>query len=102
MDVLDFELDDTVIFELPTDEAAEAFRERLRPRWDGWSDADDQLWLFTARLDVDADLAALLREAQELLAELDLAAVSFWLDGRVYVLDAARPLCSADLAARSK
>jgi hypothetical protein len=101
MDIPDFELDDVVIFELPTVEAVEAFRKRFRPRWDGWSDADGQVWLFTARLHPEADLAVLLREAHELSAELGLADVRFCLDGRLYVLDAPRPRRAADLAARA-
>src|SRR5690242_4794179 len=99
MDSFDLDLDDVVIFELPTAEDVEAFRERLRPRWDGWSDADGEVWLFTARFSSGADVAVLLREAQELVAELGLDATRFVLDGRVYELAAAR---SAPLAARSK
>ena len=71
MDILDFALEDIVIFELPTLGAVEAFAERLRPRWDGWSDTDDQMWLFTAQLESDADVADLFRAAQELVAQLD-------------------------------
>lgn len=99
MDDLDFELDDSVIFELPTLQHVEAFSDRFRPRWDGWSDSDDPAWLFTAQLEKGADLAPLLREVQELIAELGLDAIRFCLDGRVYLLEAA---VAADLAARSK
>ena len=87
---LELELDDVVIFELPTFEDVEAFCERLRPRWDGWSHADEQVWLFTADLAADGELASLLREAQDLLSELGLSAVRYCLDGRLYVLEAAR------------
>jgi hypothetical protein len=102
MDILDFELDDVVIFELPTVEAVDAFRDRFRPRWDGWSDADGEGWLFTARLEPKADLAALLRAAQELVTELGLAPVRFCLDGRVFALEASRSSRLTDLAASSK
>lgn len=89
MEDLDLELDDIVIFELPAFEDVEAFCERFRPRWAGWSHADEQVWLFTARLSTgDGDIASLLREAQELLSERRLAAVRYCLDGRVYVLEA--------------
>ena len=98
MDIVDFELDDIVIFELPTIEDMEAFRSRFRPRWDGWSDADAESWLFTARLEATSDLVPLLREAQELVAELELTDIRFCLDGRVYLLEAA----TADLASKSK
>jgi hypothetical protein len=99
---MDLELDDVVVFELPTHEDVEAFRERIRPRWEGWLDADAYLWLFAAQLKNSADLAPLLREARELIAELDLDAIRFCLDGRVYLLDAARPPRESDLATRSK
>lgn len=104
MDILDFELDDVVIFELPTAEAVAAFRDRFRPRWKGWSDADEQVWLFTARLPAEADIAGLLREAQEVLEELGLTTIRFYLDGRDYGLESARPPFSrrVDLAARSE
>jgi hypothetical protein len=87
MEELPFELDEVVLFELPTQEHAEAFRDRLRPRWEGWSDAEEQAWLFAARLKRAGDLAPLLREAEELVAELGLVAIRFLLDGRVYVLE---------------
>lgn len=93
MDVLEPELSDVVLFELPTFEAAQAFRVRLRPRWPGWSHDDDPIWLFAAELGDETDgLAQLLREAQELVAELDMLAILFTLDGRSYVLAAAEPV----------
>jgi hypothetical protein len=93
MDELDLQISDTVLFELPTFEAAQAFRVRLRSRWPGWSHDDDEVWLFAAEIGADVDdLARLLREAQRLLAELDLSVVAFFLDGRTYVLDAPEPV----------
>jgi hypothetical protein len=87
---LDLQFSDVVLFELPTFEAAQAFRVSLRPRWPGWSHDDDGLWLFAAEVGAETDgLALLLRQAQELLAELDLLAIVFTLDGRSYVLAAA-------------
>lgn len=91
MDDLELDLDDIVIFELPTFDDIEAFCDRFRSRWDGWSQADEQVWLFSARLSTSDDsLASLLREARELLAELGLAAIRICVDGRVYALEAAR------------
>lgn len=87
---LDLTLDDVVLFELPNPEDVEAFRQRIRPRWEGWSDADGELWLFTAQLEKNRDLAPLLREAQQLISELGLDAIRFCLDGRIYLLDDAR------------
>src|SRR5579862_6206666 len=96
---LDFALDDVVLFELPNPGDVEAFRARIRPRWEGWSDADGDLWLFTAQLEQSRDLAPLLREAQALISELGLEAIRFCLDGRIYVLDAARSEHTARIAA---
>ena len=89
MDDRNLEYDDVVIFELPTFEYLEAFCERFRPRWAGWSHADDQVWLFAADLGSCGDIASLFREAQLLLSELGVTAVRYCFDGRVYVLDAA-------------
>lgn len=92
MDELELQLSDVVLFELPTFEAAQAFRVQMRPRWPGWSHNDEPVWLFAAELGDESDsLALLLREAQELLADLDLPAIVFVLDGRTYVLDPAEP-----------
>jgi hypothetical protein len=93
VDGFDLQFSDVVLFELPTFEAAQAFRVSLRPRWPGWSHADDQGWLFATELgDETDDLALLLREAQQLLADLDMSVVVFVLDGRSYVLEAPEPL----------
>jgi len=93
MDEFEVQLSDVVLFELPTFEAAQAFRVRLRSRWPGWSHDDDQVWLFAAELGAEVDdLALLLREAQELLAELGVPAVVFVLDGRSYILDRSEPV----------
>jgi hypothetical protein len=101
MDDLDLELDDVVLFELPAREHVEAFRDRIRPRWEGWSDAEEHLWLFSAQFE-RGDLAPLLRDAQALVAEIGLTAITYCLDGRLYVLEAPRPCTAGDLAARSK
>lgn len=93
MDEIELQLSEVVLFELPTFEAAQAFRVRLRPRWPGWSHNDEPVWLFAAELGDEADnLALLLREAQAVVSDLDLPAIVFSLDGRSYVLDAAEPL----------
>ena len=89
MDELESQLDNLVIFELPAFEDVEAFCDRFRPRWSGWSLAEADLWLFTVDLSRSADdLSELLRAAQQLVGELGLAAVRFYLDGRAYVLEA--------------
>jgi hypothetical protein len=93
VDELELQFSDVVLFELPTFEAAQAFRVRLRPRWPGWSHADEDGWLFATELgDESDDLALLLREAQQLLAELDMWVAVFVLDGRSYALEASEPV----------
>jgi hypothetical protein len=93
VDELDIQFSEIVLFELPSFEAAQAFRVRLRPRWPGWSHDDEGLWLFAAELGDEPDaLPLMLREAQELIADLDLLAIVFVLDGRSYVLAAAEPV----------
>lgn len=93
MDELDLQLSEILLFELPTFAAAQAFRVRLRQRWPGWSHDDEGLWLFAAEIGPEPDaLALLLREAQQLVTDLDLLAVVFVLDGRSYVLAAAEPV----------
>jgi hypothetical protein len=93
VDEIELQLSDVVLFELPSFQAAQAFRVRLRSRWPGWSHEDDPVWLFAAEFGQEADgLALLLREAQAVLADLELPAIVFCLDGRTYVLDAAEPL----------
>lgn len=92
MDELELQLSDVVLFELPTFEDAQAFRTRLRPRWHGWSLADDDIWLFAAELGTEPNsLALLLRAAQDLIAERELPPVRFVVDNRVYVLEPAEP-----------
>jgi hypothetical protein len=93
MDELDLQFSDLVLFELPSFDAAQAFRTRLRPRWPGWSHEDEPVWLFAAEPGDEADnLAILLREAQELVAELGLFAIPFVLDNRTYLLESVREL----------
>src|SRR5262245_33239650 len=88
---LDLQLDDVVLFELPSLSDSDAFSARLRSRWPGWSDVDEGVWLFTAELlGGEGELAELLREAAELLVELGLTAIRFCVDGRVYILAAQR------------
>ena len=87
MDYLDLDLDDYVLFELPTSEDVEAFEDWLRPRWGGWSVVDDDAWLVSADVSgAPDDLPQLFREARQLLAELGLNDIRFFLDGRVYWL----------------
>jgi hypothetical protein len=99
---LDRELDEMVLFELPTLACNAAFSLRFRSRWPGWSAHDDAGWLFAADLlEGEAGLAELLREAQELLEELELPEIRFCLDGRVYTLEPQRTRRRAIVASRA-
>ena len=55
MDEIELQLSNVVLFELPTFEASQAFRARLRSRWPGWSHEDEPVWLFAAELGDEAD-----------------------------------------------
>lgn len=89
---LDLQLDNVVLFELPTYEDVEVFATHFRSQWPGWSHDDGTVWLFTAELDGTSDrLAKLLRDVQILLVELGLPSIRFCLDNRAYELKAASP-----------
>ena len=82
-------MSDLVLFELPTRNNVELFCAALRPRWRGWSIEDGDVWLAAVELRLEeVDLAALLREAQAVIAELALPEIFFCLDGRAYCLEA--------------
>jgi hypothetical protein len=89
MDTIDLRLGDIVLFELPAGADVDRLCDALWPRWPGWWAADGDARLVAAKVREDEnDLARLLREAQALMAELDLPALVFWLDDRDYVLEA--------------
>lgn len=89
-------MSDLVLFELPSSGDVDRFCSALRPRWRGWPIDDGDVWLAAVELRAeDVDLAALLRKAQAVIAELALPEICFCLDGRVYWLEA----CVLDAAA---
>jgi hypothetical protein len=82
-------MSDLVLFELPTRGDVDVFCDALRPRWRGWSIEDGDVWLAAVELrPEEVDLAALLREAQAVIAELAVPEIFFSLDGRAYCLEA--------------
>ena len=103
MDELDLQLDDIVLFELPSVECSAVFPVQVRSRWPGWATHDPDSWLVAAELvGGEGELARLLREVQGLLEELGVGAIRFYLDGRVYVLEPQRrPVLAVDTVSSS-
>jgi hypothetical protein len=84
------ELSEMILFEVPAYADVKTFCARLRPRWQVWQVFDNDVWLVGARAKVDdVDIAVLLREVEALVAELDLRAIRYCLDGRFYVMECA-------------
>ena len=80
-----------IMFEVPAYADIKRFCARIRPRWQVWQILDDDVWLIGTRAKVDGvDLAALLREVEAVISELELQAIRYCLDGRFYVMDGAR------------
>jgi hypothetical protein len=83
------EMSEVVIFEVPAYVDVNLFYSRIRPRWPGWTVRDDEVWLIAARVEQDdTDLAALLREVEDLVFNLDLQAIRYCLDSRFYIMEA--------------
>jgi hypothetical protein len=82
------ELNETLIFELPSRIQADALCERLRPRWHCDAYDCDEIVLVAAELRPHADdLGVLLRAAKLWAADSALPLMRFHLDGRSYVLE---------------
>lgn len=84
-------MSEMIFFEIPTHVDVEEFCRRIRPRWPGWKMLDVDVWLVGATVKVDdVDLAALLRTVETAIAELNLLAIRYCLDGLFYVMDGGR------------
>ena len=76
-----------IFFEIPAFADVEQFCARIRPRWPGWKMLDVDVWLVGATVKVDdSDLAVLLRAVADSIAELNLLAIRYCVDGRFYVM----------------
>jgi len=85
-------LSNVVRFELPIYADAAAFCARLRLQWPGTMRRKGEVWLISARLRTNEDdLALLLREVETYVADAELHAIRFRLDGRAYILAAPAP-----------
>jgi hypothetical protein len=94
------ETSEMIFFEIPAFVDVTQFCERIRPNWPGWKLLDVDVWLVGATVKVDdTDLAALLRAVEVAIAELNLRAIRYCLDGRFYVMCAPRVETPADAAA---
>jgi len=82
------ELNETLVFELPSRIQGESLCERLRPRWhvDSYDCGDVVLVAAELRATAD-DLAVLLRAVKLWALDSRMALMRFHLDGRAYVLD---------------
>ena len=80
-----------IFFEIPAYADVEQFCARIRPRWPGWKMLDVDVWLVGATVKVDdSDLAVLLRAVGDAIAELELLAIRYCVDGRFYVMGGPR------------
>ena len=94
------EMSEMIFFEIPVYADVEQFCARIRPRWPGWKLLDVDVWLVGATVKVDdVDLAVLLRAVGAAIAELDLLAIRYCLDGRFYVMGGPRVEGPAEVAA---
>jgi hypothetical protein len=92
MDV-DAPMQDIVLFEVPTRVAAERLLQHVTESRLAWLDIGDEPCIVGVFLQPDhADLALLLRSVQTWIAESELAAIRFEIDGRTYVLETRQPL----------
>jgi hypothetical protein len=85
----DLILSNVVRFELPAFADAGGFCARLRRTWRGTKRRRGDVWLVSARLRAsENDLAVLLREVESYVAEAELHAIRYQLDGRSYIMAA--------------
>jgi hypothetical protein len=85
------ETSEMIFFEIPAYADVEQFCARIRPRWPGWKMLDVDVWLVGASVKVDdSDLAVLLRAVGDAVAELELLAIRYCVDGRFYVMGGPR------------
>jgi len=82
------ELNETLVFELPSSARAQDLCERLRPRWhcDSYECADVVLVAAELRPRAD-DLGLLLRAVKLWAGDAAMALIRFHLDGRSYILE---------------
>jgi hypothetical protein len=87
----DTELNELVFFEIPGFELAARLCERVGSERLAWVQSGDGIRRVAVLIQTqEGDLAALLRTVERWVAEHELVAIRFELDGRLYVLDAGK------------
>ena len=100
MEPVTAETSEMIFFEIPAYVDVEQFCARIRPRWPGWKMLDVDVWLVGATVEVDdSDLAVLLRAVGDAIAELELLAIRYCVDGRFYVMGGPRVEAPTEAAA---
>jgi hypothetical protein len=88
----DTELNELVFFEIPGFDLAARLCERVGSDRLAWVQSGDGIRRVAVLIQPEeGDLAALLRTVELWVAEHGLVAIRFELDGRLYVLDSAKP-----------
>ena len=89
MDESPTQLSNVVSFEIPAYMDVDEFCSRIRPRWPGSQVREPGIWNVSARFrKTRNDLALLLRTVEAYVAEAELQAIRYQLDGRFYILEA--------------
>jgi hypothetical protein len=87
----DAELNELVFFEIPGFELAARLCERVGSERLAWVQSGDGIRRVAVLIQTEeGDLAALLRTVERWVAEHELVAIRFELDGRLYVLDSGK------------
>jgi len=86
----DYGLDEKLVFELPEFDLATELAMRLAQRWPCSIQEDLGVACVSVVLlpDGDGELAQLLRQVESWVAYRSLGAIRYWLDNRVYILEA--------------
>jgi hypothetical protein len=89
MDEIPTRLSNVVRFEIPAFADVDELCSRLRPHWPGSQRREDGIWNVSARFRLTRnDLAVLLRTVEAYVADEELQAIRYRLDGRYYILEA--------------
>jgi hypothetical protein len=82
-------MSNVVRFEIPAYADVDELCSRLRPRWPGSQECEGRVWTVSARFRLTKnDLAVLLRTVETYVADAELHAIRYRLDGRDYILEA--------------